>query len=122
MKLVLLLATALALPAAAQETDVQRALIQRDQQSAQFALRLQQSQESPPPAPGDQRHLRELQELENLGDRQQRSVQTALPPELRAYERARAAAERLLVLSPPIVRAPEPQKPRPLPVEPIPRP
>jgi hypothetical protein len=121
MRLLLIL-LALALPAFAQEQDVQRALIQRDQQSAEFALRLKQSQESPQPAPGDQRHLREQQELENLGERQRQSVQKERPQELRPYERQRAADERTLVLPPPVVRAPEPQKPRPLPVEPLPRP
>ena len=121
MRLALLL-LGLSLPAAAQEQDVQRALFQRDQQSAEFALRLGQSQESPPPAPGDLRHLRELQALENLGERQVLSVRKELPLELRAYERARAADERTLVLPPPMVRAPELQQPRPLPVEPIPRP
>lgn len=120
MRLVLLLA--FALPAAAQEQEVQRALIQRDQQSAEFALRLRQAQESPRPAPGDQRHLREQQELENLAERQQQSVQKELPQELRAYERQRAADERTLALPPPLVRTPEPVKPRPLPVEPLGRP
>jgi hypothetical protein len=121
MRLALLLVV-VAVPAFAQEQDVQRALILRDQQSAQFALRLKQSQEAPPPAAGDQRHLRERQALENLGEQQLQSLQKELPLELRAYERQRAADERILRLPPPVVRAPQPEKPRPLPVEPLPRP
>jgi len=120
MRLVALLLVTL--PAFAQEQDVQRALIQRDQQSAEFALRLKQSQETAPPAPGDARQINEQQGLENAGERQLQSVQEELPPELRAYERQRAAEERTLVLRPPLVRVPEPEKPRPLPVEPLPRP
>jgi hypothetical protein len=120
MRLVLLLA--FALPALAQEQEVQRALIERDQRTVEFALRLRQSQESPQPAPGDERHLRERQALENLGEQQLQSVQKELPLELRAYERQRAADERILRLPAPVVRVPQPEEPRPLPVEPLPRP
>ena len=120
MRLVLLLA--FALPAHAQEQEVQRALIERDQRTSEFALRLRQSQESPQPAPGDERHLRERQALENLGEQQLQSVQKELPLELRAYERQRAADERILRLPPPVVRVPQSEEPRPLPVEPLPRP
>ncbi|MDH3320246.1 MAG: hypothetical protein OEO84_11240 [Betaproteobacteria bacterium] len=111
-----------ALPALAQEQDVQRALIQRDQQSAEFALRLQQTQETPPPAAGDQRQLNERQRLENVGEEQVQSVEKELPLDLRAYERQRAAEERTLALPRPVVRVPEPAAPRPLPLEPLPRP
>ena len=121
MRLALLLVV-VTVPALAQEQEVQRALILRDQQSAEFALRLKQSQERPPPAPGDERHLRERQALENLGEQQLQSVQKELPLELRAYERQRAADERILRLRPPVVRVPQPEKPRPLPVEPLGRP
>jgi hypothetical protein len=121
MRLALLL-LAVSQPALAQEQDVQRALIRRDQQSAEFALRLKQSQETPPPAPGDLRQLNERQRLENLGEQQVLSVQKELPLDLRAYERARAADGRILVLPPPVVRVPEPRKLRPLPVAPLPRP
>ena len=117
MRLVLLLA--FALPAVAQEQEVQRALIERDQRTVEFALRLRQSQESPQPAPGDERHLRERQALENLGEQQLQLVQKELPLELRAYERQRAADERILRLPPPVVRVPQPEEPRPLPVEPL---
>ena len=118
MRLALLLVV-VAVPAFAQEQEVQRALIERDQRTVEFALRLRQSQESPQPAPGDERHLRERQALENLGEQQLQLVQKELPLELRAYERQRAADERILRLPPPVVRVPQPEEPRPLPVEPL---
>ena len=101
-----LLVLALALPAFAQEQDVQRALIERDQRTDEFAARLRG-------AP-----LEEQQRLENLGERQRREVKPELPMDLRAYERQKAADERTLALPPPVVRVPEPEKPRPLPVKP----
>jgi hypothetical protein len=91
-------------PAWAQEQDVQRALIQRDQQSAEYALRLRQSQESPQPAPGDNRHLEELQRQQNAGDQQLQSVQKDTPQALRPYERQNASREQVLRLPPPVVR------------------
>ena len=106
-----------ALPALAQEQDVQRALIMRDQQTVEFALRLKQSQEVPAPAPGDNRHLNERQSLENAGAQQLQSVQKDLPQELRPYERQKAAGEHVLRLPPPVVRAQTPEKPRPLPAK-----
>ncbi|MGH8709047.1 MAG: hypothetical protein ACREVD_13435 [Burkholderiales bacterium] len=103
MRLALLLVVAL--PAFAQEAEVQRALIMRDQQSAQFAARLGG-------AP-----LAELQRLENLGARQLLEVQKDPPPALRAYERQNAAQAHVLALPPPVVRASAPEEPRPLPVK-----
>jgi len=102
MRLVLLLA--FALPAVPQEQDVQRALIQRDQQSAQFAARLRG-------AP-----LTEQQRLENLSARQLLGVEKDLPQELRPYERQKAAEGHVVALPPPVV-APvmAPEEPRPLP-------
>jgi hypothetical protein len=114
-----------AAPAVAQEQEVQRALIQRDQQSADFALRLKQSQEGAQPAPGDNRHLNERQRLENLSNEQLLEVRRDTPQELRPYERQKSADERMLVFPPPVVRSQTPEKPRPLPapmpqvVEPI---
>lgn len=94
----------LALGAAfAQEQDIQRALIQRDQQSAEFAAGVRGA------SPG------ELQRLENLGAEQLQSVERDLPAGLRPYERQRAADQRTLVLSPPVVRVKALEKPRPLP-------
>jgi hypothetical protein len=105
MRLVLLLAFAFAFPALAQEQDVQRALMRRDQQSAEFAARLRG-------AP-----LIEQQRVENLSAQQLLSVAKDLPPQLRPYERQKAARERVLALPPPVVRAEAAQKPRPLPAK-----
>ena len=104
MRLLLLLA--FALPAVAQEQEIQRALMQRDQQSAEFAARLRG-------AP-----LVELQRLENLSAQQLLNVQKNLPAELRPYERQRAAGEHVLMFLPPVERARAPGKPDPLPAQP----
>jgi hypothetical protein len=98
-----MLLLAFALPALAQEQEVQRALIERDQRTAEFAARLRGA------SPEEQRRL------ENLGQRQLQEVKKDFPPELRAYERQKAADERVLALPPPPARLPEPEKPRPLP-------
>ena len=103
MKAVLLLLVAL--PALAQEQDVQRALMQRDQQTAEFAARLSG-------AP-----LAERQRLENLSAQQLLGVAKDLPQELRPYERQQAAREHILALPPPLVRAAAAEKPRPLPAK-----
>jgi len=101
-----------AVPALAQEQEIHRALIQRDQQSASFALQLQQSQQK-----DTSNHLAERQRLDNLSAQQIQSVTKDMPQELRPYERQRAADERVLLFAPPLVRAQPPQKPRPLPAE-----
>jgi len=110
--LVLALVTA---PALAQEQEVQRAIIQRDQQSAEFALQLKQSQEGATPAPGDNRHLNERQRLENVSGQQLLNVEKDPPQAPRPYERQRAADERTLLFAPPVVRAQPPENARPLP-------
>lgn len=112
----LLLAIA-CVPAWAQDQDVQRALIQRDQQSAEYALRLRQSQENPQPAPGDNRHLEELQRQQNAGEQQLQSVQKDTPQSLRPYERQNASREFVLRLPPPAARTELPGKLRPLPAK-----
>ena len=94
-----------ALPAFAQEQDVQRALMQRDQQSAEFAARLHG-------AP-----LAEQQRLENLAAQQLLGVAKDLPQELRPYERQKAAREHILALPPPVVRENAAEKPLPLPAK-----
>jgi len=94
-----------ALPAFAQEQEVQRALMQRDQQSAEFAARLKG-------AP-----LAEQQRLENLSAQQLQGVAKDLPQELRPYERQQAAREHVLALPPPVVRAKAAEKPQPLPAK-----
>lgn len=105
---------AFAAPAFAQEQDIQRALIQRDQQSASFALQLRQSQEGQL-APGDNRHLNERHRLDKLHGIQLQLMVRWMPLELLPYERQRAADERELQFGPPMVRVQQPQKPRPLP-------
>lgn len=107
-----------AVPALAQEQEIQRALIQRDQQSAGFALQVRQSQEQLQPAPGDNRHLNERQRLENLSAEQQLNVKPEPPPAPRAYERQKAQDERTFMLAPPVVRPQPLPKPAPLPAHP----
>ena len=103
MKAIFLLLVAL--PALAQEQDVQRALMQRDQQTAEFAARLRG-------AP-----LAERQRLENLSAQQLLDVARDLPQALRPYERQTAAREHVLALPPPVVRAVAAEKPQPLPAK-----
>jgi len=100
------LALLLAFPACAlaQDQEVQRALLERDQRTVEFAARLRG-------AP-----LIELQRLENVAAQQRLLVEKDLPGDLRAYERQRAAGEHVLRLPPPVVRG-EPAKPRPLPAQ-----
>jgi hypothetical protein len=105
-------------PALAQEQEVQRVLIQRDQQSAGFALQLKQSQEGATPAPGDNRHLNERQRLDNLSGQQLLNVERDSPQARRPYERQKAADERMFMLPPPVVRTRPLPKPVPLPAHP----
>jgi hypothetical protein len=99
---------AAALAALAQEQEIQRALIQRDQQSAEFAARARGA---------------DTTRLEQLHSEQLRDAGRPLDPdprvarELKAYERQRMADERMLVLPPPVVRTPPPApetEPRPV--------
>jgi len=113
MRLFLSLALcAVALPAAAQEQEIQRSVIQRDQQSAEFAARVRGADTS---------------RLEQLHARQLTEAARPLQPELHPYQRQQMADERTLVLPPPTVTlAKPPEKPLPLPggpkhgVDPIP--
>jgi hypothetical protein len=95
---------------AASEQEIQRALIQRDQQSAEFAARVRGQDVSRL----EQLHARQLQE----------AVQPN--PELRPYQRQRMADERSLLVLPPPVVLKKPEAPLPLPggprhgVDPIP--
>lgn len=82
MRALLLLACLCPLVAGAQERDIQRALMQRQQQSDDFALQLRQSQQRLQVVPGDlnqqqaleARQLQERQRLESLDAQQQRSL------------------------------------------------
>jgi hypothetical protein len=91
----------------ANDQEIQRALIQRDQQSAEFAAGVRG---------GDRASL------EALHARQRLEVATQpLHPDpevarqLQPYQRQRMADERTLVLPPPVVQASPPERPLPLP-------
>lgn len=88
--------------ALAQQQDIQRAIIQRDQQSAEFAARTRGA---------DTTRMEQLHQ-EQLRDLGQREAFRPLDPdprvarELQGYERQRMENERALVLPPPVVRTP----------------
>ncbi len=101
MRVVLMtILVSIASAAAGDEREVQRALIQRDQQSAEFAARLHGYS------------------LEALHQRQLRELGTAHPP--LPYQRSRLARERdafVLRFSPPLQKAgPDPEFRAPLPL------
>jgi hypothetical protein len=73
----------------ANEQEIQKALVQRDQQSAEFAARVRGADTSRL----EQLHARQLQEI----------TTQPLQPELRPYQRQKMADERTLVLPPPTV-------------------
>ncbi len=92
-------------PAFAQEQDIQRALIQRQQQSDAFTLQLRQSQELlKVPAARRQaiesRQLVDRQQLDNVSETQLQEVKPDTPQELRPYERQRVEEERRALVSP----------------------
>ena len=97
----------------ANDQEIQKALIQRDQQSAEFAARVRGADTSA---------------LEQLHARQLLEVSRPLPlqPELHPYRRQKMADERALVLPPPVTMIKPPEGPLPLPggpkhgVDPIP--
>jgi hypothetical protein len=92
-----------------QEQEIQRALIQRDQQSAEFAARVRGV---------------DTTALEQLHARQLRDAALPLNPDpavarqLEGYQRQKMADERVLAFPPPViqpVRPPEPPVSKPLP-------
>ncbi len=100
----------LCLPAGAEEQNVQRDLIQRQQQSDEFSQQLRQSVERAKVPPGDvkaqqkleTRQLEERQRLEHLDQQQlQRADQPGTPPAFRPQERSRMQEERQPLLEPP---------------------
>jgi hypothetical protein len=103
-------------PAWAQQQEIQRALIQRDQQSAEFAAQVRGGAEAR--AQLETLHARQLgQALVPLSPNP--SVATSLLP----YQRSRMSDERELRLPPPIVRTPAlPEVERALPLPGGPRP
>ena len=83
-----------------QDQAIQRALIQRDQQSAAFGLQLRQSQEALTVSPANRlaiesRQLWERQLLDNVGEKQLLEVKPELSEGLRSYERQKLENERL---------------------------
>lgn len=93
---------ALAAPAAAQDDDVQRALIQRQQQSDEFTQQLRQSQELLKVPPGDleartrqeSKHLDERRRLENLDASQLQRAGKDTPPQFWPQQREQMRQER----------------------------
>jgi hypothetical protein len=88
-----------AAPAFAQNADVQKQLIQRQQQSDAFNLQLRQSQESLKASSAgkserEARQISERQRLDNVSEKQLRDVKPDSPPEFRPQERQRADDER----------------------------
>lgn len=130
MRLLLLLAWLIAGAALAQpvdpQRDVQRALMQRQQQSDEFALQLRQSQQRLQASPGDlgqqqyldSRHFSERLNMENLGAQQQLSIGTSgsnATADRLAADRARQLEMQQryeLRLPPPMVRAPVTPRPK----------
>ena len=120
MRLALLFACLVSCSAYAQESDIQRALMQRQQQSEAFSLQLRQSQQRLQAAPGDlgqqqsldNRYLIERQALENVGAQQQLSIgNSGLQPQVERQGADRARQAELqrpfeLRLPLPMVRAP----------------
>jgi hypothetical protein len=96
----------LAFPAMAQEQEIQRALIQRDQQSAEFAARVRGQDTTAL----EQLHARQLRDavLPSNPD-------PAIARQLEGYQRQKAADARVLAFPPPVVRSPEAPVSKPLP-------
>ncbi len=102
----------------ANDQEIQRALIQRDQQSAEFAAGVRG---------GDRASLEALHARQRLEvTTQSLHPDPAVARQLEPYQRQRMADERALVLPPPVIQAKPPEKPLPLPggpghvVDPIP--
>lgn len=122
MRLLALLLTTVALPAFAQQSDIQKQLILRQQQSDAFTLQLRQSQEAVKVSPAmrpivEARQLSERVRLENVSEKQLLDVRPETPATLRPYERSKADAERLPFLSP-VVEIPVKAPPPPPPLQP----
>ena len=97
MRLLLVPALLAAFAASGQELEIQRALIQRDQQSAEFAARLRGGDSSSL----EQLHARQL--LDVVTRPLNSDPQAAR--ELQPYQRQQMADERTLLMPPPVRRA-----------------
>lgn len=105
MRLSGLFLLAVAVPAAAQDQEIQKQLIQRRQQSDAFTLQLRQSQEAFKVVPGrrqelESRQLAERQRLENVSEKQLLEIKPDTPQELRPQERQKAEEERRAIVAP----------------------
>lgn len=94
-----------ALPALAQNADIQKELIRRQRQSDEFTLQLRQSQEhlkapSAKRAELETRQTNERQRLENLSEKQLLEVKPDTPQELRPQERQKAQDKRRPIVAP----------------------
>jgi hypothetical protein len=91
----------------ANDQEIQRALIQRDQQSAEFAAGVRG---------GDRASLEALHARQRLEvTTQSLHPDPAVARQLEPYQRQKMADERTLVLPPPVVQAKPAEKPLPLP-------
>jgi hypothetical protein len=91
----------------ANDQEIQRALIQRDQQSAEFAAGVRG---------GDRASLEALHARQRLEvTTQTLHPDPAVARQLEPYQRQKMADERALVLSPPVVAVRPAEKPLPLP-------
>ena len=79
-----------AVPGLAQDRDIQRALIQRQQQSNEFSLQLRQSQQRLQIVPGD---LRQQQELESSQLQQRQRLETLDAQQLNAIQQRSSEAD-----------------------------
>ena len=114
-----MVACSAAFPCRANDQEIQRALVQRDQQSAAFAAGVRGGD----PAALDALHARQLSEITT----QPLHPDPAVARQMQPYQRQKMADERALVLPPPVIQsARTPEKPLPLPggpghvVDPIP--
>ena len=100
-------AWAIALSSLANDQEIQRALIQRDQQSAEFAAGVRG---------GDRASLEALHARQRLEvTTQSLHPDPAVARQLEPYQRQKMADERALVLPPPVVQVKPAEKPLPLP-------
>jgi hypothetical protein len=116
--LVAIVALAVAGGCLANDQEIQRALIQRDQQSAEFAVGVRG---------GDRASLEAVHARQRLEvTTQTLHPDPAVARQLEPYQRQKMADERALVLSPPVLQVRPAEKPLPLPggpghvVDPIP--
>ena len=119
LKALAVVACAASLPCQANDQEIQRALIQRDQQSAEFAAGVRGGDR----AALEALHARQLREVAT----QPLHPDPAVARQLEPYQRQKMSDERALVLPPPVVQSVKPpEKPLPLPggpdhvVDPIP--